>query len=674
MMKKQLILGFSRTCQSTATVTAPLSRTGVIRLHRSSSYGIRRALNGFGGVMRRSFPLVAFALLLNGNAVYGQSGLRESLERLDTNDDGEIEPDEITPLARPFLERIAESRRMSLDRPNRIDKLQEASRVYHAIQNGVADDRVRPDIRGSIMPFGRLDDESLVPEFGLPTVKFPYTQDDLDFADRTLRSHDENRDGMIDRAEAVRNKWTHRDPWADDLNKDDRLSRLELAQRYARRRLVSDDRDELVQRARRVGNGIETSRPEETRRDDSSQWWRRGGNSYWLTAGILGRFDENKNGRLDSTEYKSLGLPTAQIDVNRDSELTRDELYAFLSEIQEESGAPYEGIPGWFYELDVNEDEQVDMAEFTQDWTDEKLQEFVLLDANEDGLLTAFEVANAKSMVGGSFSNEVAEVLPPGRTIISEIEVSEDFLIGDLNLQLSITHTSVGQLDGYLTGPDGQRVELFTDVGRSDDHFDQTIFDDQSRFPITKARAPFDGTFMPEALLKRQPSLSSFNGKNINGVWQLVIRGTRSERFGMLHEWRLIVRPQEETIGGVDAPAEDGPRGADELSSWPVQRATEPSRDDPQTQRDSARQAAIVGYSKRSPQEIEMFAQKMKAAVESGAISTAEARAKWGEFKSGDDDKDRQRDDKYSSNKDREKLERKREELLQRLKAMRDSR
>ena len=524
------------------------------------------------------------------------------------------------------------------------------------------------------MPFGRLDDEPLVPEFGLPTMKFPYTQDDLDFADRTLSSHDENRDGWIDRSEAVRNKWTHRDPWADDLNKDDRLSRLELAQRYARRRLVSDDRDELVQRVRRVGNGIETSRPEENRREDSSQWWRKGGNSYWLTASILSRFDANRNGRLDTTESKSLGLPTAQIDVNRDGDLARDELHAFLNEVQQQSGGPYEGIPGWFYELDVNEDEQVDMAEFTDEWSDEKLQEFVLLDANEDGLLTAFEVAHAKSMVGGSFSNEVAEVLPPGRTIISEIEVAEDFLIGDLNLQLSITHTSVGQLDGYLTGPDGQRVELFTDVGRNDDHFDQTIFDDQSRFPITKARPPFDGTFMPEALLKRQPSLTSFNGTNVKGVWQLVIRGTRSERFGMLHEWRLIVKPLEETIGGVEAPAEDGPRGEID-SSWPVLRSADAKRVEPEKPRQPASSSPVLSYSKRSPQEMEVFARKMKEAVESGTITTAEARAKWGAFKSGGDDgEDRNRYEKDADDKNREKLERKRYELLQRLKAMRENR
>ncbi|MCG8649663.1 MAG: proprotein convertase P-domain-containing protein, partial [Pirellulales bacterium] len=189
-------------------------------------------------------------------------------------------------------------------------------------------------------------------------------------------------------------------------------------------------------------------------------------------------------------------------------------------------------------------DQQIAMHEFASQWTEQKLREFQSYDINGDGLLTSNEILQSKALVGGSYSNDDAEILPPRKTIISEIVVDEDYPIGDLNVQLSITHTYVSQLDGYLTGPDGQRIELFTEVGGSDDHFDQTIFDDQSRAPITKARPPFKGAFMPEALVKRQPSLSSFNGKSVKGVWQLVVRCSRSERFGMLHGWKLIVTPQ----------------------------------------------------------------------------------------------------------------------------------
>ncbi len=46
---------------------------------------------------------VQLGMLMMSSALFAQSGLRESLERLDRNEDGEISPDEITPLARPYL-------------------------------------------------------------------------------------------------------------------------------------------------------------------------------------------------------------------------------------------------------------------------------------------------------------------------------------------------------------------------------------------------------------------------------------------------------------------------------------------------------------------------------------------------------------------------------------------
>lgn len=470
-----------------------------------------------------------------------QAGLRESLERLDTNGDGEIEPDEITPLSRPYLERIAESRRLSLARPNPIDKLQEAARIYFAKQNGVVRQEVRPERVGQLRSFGVGRHEPMIPEFGVGKLKFPYTEDDLDEAETTLRRHDRNRDGMIDRTEARRADWSYRDPFDDDLNKDDRLSRLELTQRYARRRILASDSGELVQKARRAGNGITPSKTVPTRGESRM----RGRSSGWLAYSLLGRFDKNRDGRLDANEAADLGMPFGQIDSDRSGEISRDELSHYVDSIQEEAGGYEQGIPGWFYELDLNQDNQVSLAEFAPEPDTEKIFEFTALDANADGLLTASELAGSRAVMGGVFRSSLAETLPPGRTIISEIEVNEGFLIADLNVQLSITHSHAGDLDGYLAGPDGQRIELFTAVGGTDDNFVETTFDDQSSIPITKAHAPFEGQFLPEGLLKRQPGLSSFNGKSIQGIWQLIIRGTRSDRFGILHHWSLQARPLE---------------------------------------------------------------------------------------------------------------------------------
>jgi len=522
-------------------------------------------------MIRKTASLAGLAAVLFGTSVAtAQSGLRQSLERLDKNQDGEIQRSEITALARPYLERVAKSRRMSIDRDYGIDKWQEAARIYHAIQNGVSGERIRPDFDSGVKGFGPEDDEPIVPEFGLAEIKYRYTLDDLEEADESLERYDRNDDGYIDRVEARRGRWTHRDPFEEDYDQDNRLSRLELAQRYARRRLLDGASDELVQRARRVGNGIEPSKPTRPTKQDSNQYWRRGGSQTYLTATILSRFDANKNGTLETKEVTTLGIPPGRIDADRNGELSRDELQQYFSQLQDEIGDTSEIIPGWFYELDSNRNQQIEMLEFTDDWTAQKAAEFAAYDNNDDGILTSTEVLTSKALVGGSYRNSEAEVLAPRKTVISEIEVTDDYVIGDLNLQLHITHTYDSHLDAYLTGPDGQRIELFTAVGSNDDHFDNTTFDDQSGYPIVKARPPFKGTFQPEAMVKKQPSLSSFNGKNVKGIWQLVIRGSRSDRFGMLHSWGLIVTPQTDLVGGAPpTPTTDGPLQRDTASSMP---------------------------------------------------------------------------------------------------------
>ncbi|MDA0285395.1 MAG: proprotein convertase P-domain-containing protein [Planctomycetota bacterium] len=473
--------------------------------------------------------------------VHAQAGLRGSLERLDTNQDGRIDPGEITPLARPYLERIARERRMQLDRPNDIATLQEAARIYYALRNGVAGGNVRPAGESSVQTFAPDTDQPLVPEFGLGDVKYPYIQADLNAAESIIRKCDRNGDGYVDRAEAANSKWTHRDPFEMDLNKDDRLSRQELTQRYARRRLLDNAATELVQKARRTGGDIRPSIRTQGNPVSSGS----GRNSSRLVSDMMERFDMNRNERLEFLEAKKLGIPQGRVDLDNDGALSRDELFAFVKQLQDEAGDLTAGLPLWFVERDADRDGQVAMHEFTTEWTNENRQEFTSLDANSDGLLTPSELLQSHAIIGGNYRNSRAEVLPPGRTIISEIEVDDEFLIGDLNVELSITHSHADDLDAYLTGPEGQRIELFTEVGGSGDHFDHTVFDDQAREVISKARAPFKGTFLPEGLLNRQPGLSSFNGKSIKGVWQLVIRCTRSERFGMLHSWGLTVKPQD---------------------------------------------------------------------------------------------------------------------------------
>ena len=570
-----------------------------------------------------------FVAILIPKFAYPQSGLRKSLERLDKNENGEIDPHEITPLARPYLERIAESHRMSLERSNDIDKLQEAARIYHALKNGVAGKRVQPQLNATVRPFGLDHEDEVIPDFGLAEVEYPYTLEDLEEADRTLGRYDRDDDGYIDYQEMLRAKWTHRDPMKEDYDGDNRLNRLELAQRYARRRLLSDDSDELVQRARRVGNGIRPSDRDQDERRSRTEWYRKGGDNIRLTWDLMERFDRNRNGKLQSTETAELGLPVNQIDTNRDGEITREEMHQYVSVMQDESGAGATPIPEWFFERDSNDDGQVEMFEFASEWNRSLIDEFTELDINSDGFLTVEEMGQSKSMGGGAYRNRNAVVLPPRRTIISEIVIDDEFFIDDLDVKLSITHSHCQDLDAYLVGPNGHQIELFSGVGGHDDNFEETMFDDQSRYPITKARPPFRGTFLPEAVLKRQPSLSSFNEKSIQGVWQLMIRGTRNERFGMLHGWSLVVRPMESLFPGNDAAAvaDDGiqPSGLELSQSIKFQRQM--ATEDPQG-----------GFEKFKSKNLDYgeLQQRMEAAVQSGKMTREQVNKIWEKFKSKD--------------------------------------
>ena len=118
--------------------------------------------------------IVLLCFGLRSETAFGQAGLRESLERLDRDQNGMLDPGEITTLARPYLERITRERRLDLDRPIEIYKLQEAARIYYALANGVAGERVRPEGGGLSCHLGRMKINRsfrclALPESGTPT-------------------------------------------------------------------------------------------------------------------------------------------------------------------------------------------------------------------------------------------------------------------------------------------------------------------------------------------------------------------------------------------------------------------------------------------------------------------------------------------------------------------------
>ena len=128
------------------------------------------------------------------------------------------------------------------------------------------------------------------------------------------------------------------------------------------------------------------------------------------------------------------------------------------------------------------------------------------------------------------------------RVTVSQLVVDplQNFQIGDLNVAVSFTHPRAPDLDVYLVHPDGTRIELFTDIGGNKSAFTGkiTTLDDEAKVSITKAAAPFEGSYMPEG------KLSALKGKSIAGMWKLEIMDDQSKEAGKLNSWSLIVMPK----------------------------------------------------------------------------------------------------------------------------------
>jgi subtilisin-like proprotein convertase family protein len=531
------------------------------------------------------YLLIGVFYLICAGSLFAQPRNFDFLRRMDSNRNGRLESSEISDRARPYLERFAREAGFRLSGSVSIGQLESAARRYYA-RRGDSSQRSGPSGTRSfssssigeesygVRDFGPDKNTLVVPGFGPDVdIRYAYTIPDDEEAAERLARYDVNKDGGIDRAEAARGRWSD-NPFAYDFNEDGLLSRIELAQRYARRR-IAQERERS--RDSRSDNRDDRDRDDDqrggrSRSDDDRRQWdsRRYGSSrgssrpdrrtYELAYSIVARHDRNRNGNLERPEWVAAGENIAQADEDRDGQITRGELANWLSQdIQRKYKDFSADLPPWFFELDQNGDRQVSMSEFTTQWTAEKLTEFAEYDSNDDGFLTEKELLESKSAVGGTFANEKAMVILPAGTVVSEIVVDEDFVISDLNLKLSITHTNAQQLNAYLIGPDEVQVELFTGVGRTDDHFDGTVFDDEASERITRARPPFRGSFLPEAVEKKRTSLSHFYGKSIRGRWQLEIRTSNGDRPGMLHGWSLIVRrpDQLDSDAVVADPAEE---------------------------------------------------------------------------------------------------------------------
>lgn len=165
-------------------------------------------------------------------------------------------------------------------------------------------------------------------------------------AQRAIFRCDENRDGIIDRDEAGRGHWSS-DPFAFDFNGDGRLTESELAVRYARRRMDRPSTSPAGKRVQYQGEGD-----------------------------------------------RATGTEPSPSDPKTDSQASTVQTYRSREAYERLFG----DLPSWFKERDADLDGQVMMSEYASEWTNELAEQFSRLDPNGDGVITAKEGKNARTL------------------------------------------------------------------------------------------------------------------------------------------------------------------------------------------------------------------------------------------------------------------------------------
>ena len=111
-------------------------------------------------------------------------------------------------------------------------------------------------------------------------------------------------------------------------------------------------------------------------------------------------------------------------------------------------------------------------------------------------------------------------------------------------VRIRLDHADAGHRRFSLIGPDGTSVLLARLIGGDGDNFGSgaadctgtfTVFDDDAPQDMSEGSGPFAGSFRPEQ------SLSTLNGKPVNGVWKLQFNDEFTQNIGTLFCWGLEV-------------------------------------------------------------------------------------------------------------------------------------
>ncbi len=368
------------------------------------------------------------------------------LKRIDSNGNDILEPSEMRGRTQQMVQDVG------LD-PNRPHAISVITKLLNDKNNPEANganatgnkDVVRnvPGFGVTVEPVGMRDfsptgEERMSPE----AMKSKFGDNVLAQVEGTLNRYDTSKNGILEPIEIQRSRWHNPSSEESDTNKDGNLSRLELAYRYQKREVDVQKRMEesRVRRTSGVPNATNIANPVQTNNrfvqqgnvttgrqlypttpaSGNPRGFNSGNDAYARYAeGLIKTYDKDEDGRLSEQELKEMRRPPKDADTNRDKFVDKTELIASvanrsetntqrsedqaaihsgrstpeerLAEKRRPTTATYNEADSIFGGKDANNDRQLQMHEFSQEWDDNVVKEFDSKDRNGDGVITENE-------------------------------------------------------------------------------------------------------------------------------------------------------------------------------------------------------------------------------------------------------------------------------------------
>lgn len=146
------------------------------------------------------------------------------------------------------------------------------------------------------------------------------------------------------------------------------------------------------------------------------------------------------------------------------------------------------------------------------------------------------------TLVGGpqSYVSNPSTFIPDNSTITGTITVPTSYTVGDVNVDLGITHTWIGDLD-IRVKHSGKTQTIWDNRCSSSDNINATA-DDEGTVSLCAAinAGPINSTFYSPVVAGLGP-LSIFDGQDAAGTWTIEVQDQATGDTGVLNQWSLHI-------------------------------------------------------------------------------------------------------------------------------------